>query len=149
MVLKENVLLRRCMLRNLWVAAWNLQLLNISAKYQYTEREEMWQQVHNCLNLSEGSGEGNGNPLQCSCLESPRAGGAWWAAVYGVAQSPTDWSDLAAAAGEGSMGSHRTVCSSVLKAWHFSNLTLGFRVPFADFCSLWLTEQVQDPFLKT
>ena len=33
-------------------------------------------------------GEGNGNPLQCSCLENPRDGGAWWA-VYGVAQSQT------------------------------------------------------------
>ena len=35
------------------------------------------------------TGEGNGNPLQCSCLENPRNGGAWWAAVYGVAQSWT------------------------------------------------------------
>ena len=34
-------------------------------------------------------GEGNGNPLQCSCLENPRDGGAWWAAVSGVAQSRT------------------------------------------------------------
>ena len=34
-------------------------------------------------------GEGNGNPLQCSCLENPRDGGAWWAAVYGVAESDT------------------------------------------------------------
>ena len=34
-------------------------------------------------------GEGKGNPLQCSCLENPRDGGAWWAAVYGVAQSRT------------------------------------------------------------
>ena len=34
-------------------------------------------------------GEGNGNPLQCSCLENPRDGGAWWAAIYGVAQSHT------------------------------------------------------------
>ena len=34
-------------------------------------------------------GEGNGNPLQCSCLENPRDGGAWWAYVYGVAQSWT------------------------------------------------------------
>ena len=33
-------------------------------------------------------GEGNGNPLQCSCLENPRDGGAWWAAIYGVTQSP-------------------------------------------------------------
>ena len=42
-------------------------------------------------------GEGNGNPLQCSCLENPRDRGAWWAAVHGVAQSRTHWSDLAAA----------------------------------------------------
>ena len=34
-------------------------------------------------------GEGNGNPLQYSCLENSRDGGAWWAAVYGVAQSRT------------------------------------------------------------
>ena len=34
-------------------------------------------------------GEGNGNPLQCSCLENPRDGGAWWAATYGVSQSRT------------------------------------------------------------
>jgi len=34
-------------------------------------------------------GEGNGNPLQCSCLENPRDGGAWWVAVYGVTQSRT------------------------------------------------------------
>ena len=34
-------------------------------------------------------GEGNGNPLQCSCLKNPGDGGAWWAAVYGVAQSRT------------------------------------------------------------
>ena len=39
--------------------------------------------------LGVASGEGNGNPLQCSCLENPRDGGAWWAAVYGVAQSWT------------------------------------------------------------
>ena len=40
-------------------------------------------------------GAGNGNPLRYSCLENPRDGGAWWAAICGVAQ---DWSDLAAAA---------------------------------------------------
>ena len=39
------------------------------------------------IRLSDG--EGNGNPLQCSCLENPRDGGAWWAAIYGVAQSWT------------------------------------------------------------
>ena len=39
--------------------------------------------------VTERSGERNGNPLQCSCLENPRDRGAWWAAVYGVAQSRT------------------------------------------------------------
>ena len=37
--------------------------------------------------LTIWTGEGSGNPLQCSCLENPRDGGAWWAAVSGVAQS--------------------------------------------------------------
>ena len=45
------------------------------------------------MGLISGSGrspgEGNGNPLQDSCLENPRDEGAWWAAVYGVAQSRT------------------------------------------------------------
>ena len=39
--------------------------------------------------LGRSPGEGNDNPLQYSCLENPRDGGAWWAAVYGVAQSRT------------------------------------------------------------
>ena len=43
-------------------------------------------------------GAGNGNPLQCSCLENSRDRGAWWASIYGVAQSQHNWSDLAAAA---------------------------------------------------
>ena len=38
--------------------------------------------------------EGNGTPLQCSCLENPRDGGAWWAAVHGVAKSRTQLSDF-------------------------------------------------------
>ena len=45
-----------------------------------------WLQFHISLSCI---GEGNGNPLQCSCLENPRDGGAWWAAIYGVAQSRT------------------------------------------------------------
>ena len=39
-------------------------------------------------------GEGNGNPLQCSCLENPMDRGAWWATVHGVAQSQTRLSDF-------------------------------------------------------
>ena len=44
-------------------------------------------------------GEGNGNPLQCSCLENPKDGGAWWAAVYGVAQSQTRQKWLSSSSG--------------------------------------------------
>ena len=47
-------------------------------------------------------GEGNGNPLQCSCLENPRDGGAWWAAVYGVAQSRTRLKRLSSSSSSGS-----------------------------------------------
>ena len=48
----------------------------------------MTERLHFHFSLS-CTGEGNGNPLQCSCLEHPRDGGAWWAAVYGVSQSRT------------------------------------------------------------
>ena len=46
------------------------------------------EQLHFHLSLS-CTGEGNGNPLQCSCLENPRDRGAWWAAIYGATQSWT------------------------------------------------------------
>ena len=52
-------------------------------------RESDWtERLHFCFSLS-CIGEGNGNPLQYSCLENPRDRGAWWAAVCGVAQSRT------------------------------------------------------------
>ena len=52
------------------------------------EESDMTERVHFHFSLS-CIGEGNGNPLQCSCLENPRDGGTWWAAVYGVTQSQT------------------------------------------------------------
>ena len=52
------------------------------------EESDTTERLHFHFSLS-CTGEGNGNPLQCSCLENPRDGGAWWAAVYGVAQSQT------------------------------------------------------------
>ena len=52
------------------------------------EESDTTERLHSHFSLS-CIGEGNGNPLQCSCLENPRDGGAWWAAVYGVAQSQT------------------------------------------------------------
>ena len=52
------------------------------------EESDMTEHLHFHFSLS-CIGEGSGNPLQGSCLENPRDGRAWWAAVYGVAQSPT------------------------------------------------------------
>ena len=49
----------------------------------------------------QGTGGGNGNPLQCSSLENPRDGGAWWAAVYGVAQSRTRLKRLSSSSRQG------------------------------------------------
>ena len=46
-------------------------------------------------------GEGNGNPLQCSCLENPKDGGAWWASIYGVAQSRTRLKRLSSSSSSG------------------------------------------------
>ena len=51
-------------------------------------------------------GEGNGNPLQCSCLENPRDGGAWWAAVSGVAQSRTWLKWLSSSSSSYTIGYH-------------------------------------------
>ena len=52
------------------------------------EESDTTERLHFHFSLS-CIGEGNGDPLQCSCLENPRGSGAWWAAVFGVAQSQT------------------------------------------------------------
>ena len=64
-------------------------------------REELdtTEQIHFHFSLS-CTGERNGNPLQCSCLENPRDRGAWWAAVYGVAQSRTRLKRLSSSTSE-------------------------------------------------
>ena len=59
------------------------------------------EQLHFHFSLS-CIGEGNGNPLQCSCLENPSDGGAWWAAVYGVAQSRTQLKRLSSSSSSSS-----------------------------------------------
>ena len=61
------------------------------------EESDMTEQLHIRFSLS-WIGEGNGNPLQCSCLENPRDGGAWWLPSMGSHRVGHDWSDLAAAA---------------------------------------------------
>ena len=62
------------------------------------------------------SGEGNGNPLQCSCLENPRDGGAWWAAVFGVAQSRARLKRLSSSSNSSSSSNlSKLVCPRTLR----------------------------------
>ena len=83
------------------------------------EDSDMTERLHFHFSLS-CIGEGNGNPLQCSCLESPRDGGAWWAVIYGVAQSRTRLKRLSSSSSSSSSSNwdllafgnmHACVCS--------------------------------------
>ena len=66
------------------------------------EESDRTEQLHFHFSLS-CIREGNSNPLQCSCLENPRDGGAWWAAVYGVAQSWTGLKRLSSSSSSSSI----------------------------------------------
>ena len=70
--------------------AWKIPWAEDPGRLQPWGREELdtTERFHFHFSLS-CIGEGNGNPLQCSCLENPRDRGAWWAAAYGVTQSRT------------------------------------------------------------
>ena len=70
--------------------AWKIPWTEERGRLQFMglEESDTTERLHFHVSLS-CIGEGNDNPLQCSCLENPRDGGAWWAAVYGVAQSRT------------------------------------------------------------
>ena len=75
--------------------AWKIPWTEEAGRLQSVEslKVDMTEQLHFHFSLS-CIGEGSGNPLQCSCLENPRDGGAWWAAVSEVAQSRTRLSDF-------------------------------------------------------
>ena len=87
-------------------------------------------------------GEGNGNPLQCSCLENPRDGGTWWAAIYGVAQSRTRLKQL-------SSSSSSRDCKQGIQLTHpawllvpFLSVTLGPQsLQGQPYTPLWAREQ--------
>ena len=81
--LKYNTVLqldRFCKKQGKWVATHSSTL---AWKIPWMEERLHFHFSFSCI------GGGNGNPLQCSCLENPRDGGDWWAAIYGVAQSQT------------------------------------------------------------
>ena len=81
---------------------------------------DMTERLHFHFSLS-WLGEGNGNPLQCSCLENPRDGGAWWAAIYGVSQSWTWLKRLS------SSSPQRTDDSCEVGAWVSGGIRVGLR----------------------
>ena len=72
------------------------------------KESDMTERLHFHFSLS-CIGEANGNLLHCSCLENPRDGGAWWAAVYGVAQSQTWLKRFSSSSSSSSSSSGRTI----------------------------------------
>ena len=68
--------------------AWKIPWTEEPGRLQSMGSLRVAERLHSHFSLS-CNGEGNGNPLQSSCLENPRDWGAWWAAVYGVTQSWT------------------------------------------------------------
>ena len=85
---------------------------------RYESDTTEWFHFHFSLSCSV---EGNGNPLQCSCLENPRDGGAWWAAVYGVAQSRPRLKRLSSSSSSSAQCSAQGPCSP----WHSTDLRGG------------------------
>ena len=80
------------------------------------QESDTTEQLHFCFSLS-CFGEGNGNPLQCCCLENPRDGGAWWAAVYGVTQSRTRLKRLSSSSSRGFILEEGMATHSSILAW--------------------------------
>ena len=74
-----------------WNIPWTEEPGRLQSMGSWRVRYDSWLHFHFSLSRT---GEGNDNPLQCSCLEDPRDGAAWWAAIYGVAQSQTQLKQL-------------------------------------------------------
>ena len=66
-----------------WRIPWSEEPNGVLSIRSHSQARLKRLSMHACIR------EGNGNTLQCSCLDNPMDGGAWWAAVYGVAQSRT------------------------------------------------------------
>ena len=74
-------------------------------------------------------GEGNGNPLQYSCLENPRDRGAWWAAIYGVTQSRTQLQQLSSSSSSSRISNDRISGSTISAPLLLSILPITSRWP--------------------
>ena len=89
------------------------------------EESDTTERLHFHFSLS-CIGEGNGNPLQCSCLENPRDGGAWWAAVYGVTQSRTRLKRLSSSSSRGLHAKSLQSCPTPWTVAHQALLSIEF-----------------------
>ena len=78
-------------------------------------------------------GEGNGNPLQCSCLENPRDEGAWWAAVYGVTQSQTRLKRLSSSS-SGRRWKRQWQCFPKCYTWSIEGIAIFPACPSVNVC---------------
>ena len=85
---RVSLLLKKAMATHSITLAWRIPWMEEPSGLQSMGSLRVWHDWVTWLSLS-CTGEGNGNPLQCSCLENPRDREAWWAAVCGVAQSRT------------------------------------------------------------
>ena len=87
------------------------------------EESDTTERLHFHFSLSR-VGEGNGNPLQCSCLENPRDGGAWWASVYGVAQSRTRLKRLSSSSRTAARQASQFITNSQSLPYSFATLAV-------------------------
>ena len=115
-----SYLLGKCKITTTWRRQWQATLVLLPGK-SHGQRSlvgcspwgcyesDVTERLHFHFSLS-CIGEGNGNPLQCSCLENPRDGGAWWAAIYGAAQSWTRLKQLSSSSSSRSRSFFNSIC---------------------------------------
>ena len=92
----------------------------------------------NCGAVEDSCREGNGNPLQSSCLENPRDRGAWWASIYGVAQSQTRLKWLSSSSSSRRLlrvpwrwrRSNRSILKEINSEYTLEGLMLKLKVPY-------------------
>ena len=110
------------------------------------EESDTTEQLHFDFSLS-CIGEGNGNPLQCSCLENPRDRGAWWAAVYGVAQSQTQLKRLSSSSSNNQLKKYITpllrLARGALSVTLLMSMSEVFSVPFHTLIKLCYTKALE------
>ena len=131
--------------------AWKIPWMEEPGKLLSMESQRVGHDWATSLSLS-CIGEGNGNPPQCSCLENSRDGGAWWAAIYGVAQSQTrlKWWDFQRLKFRGMLDITKSSLSSAMEncSWlpalchledfHSSSPAMyGSPLPQEGTCSFW------------